>query len=196
MNISEFKNQEYVGYFVESDRDIIPREVGKPLHWKRKLKFITNHPLAKEQLSICYMVVVDGEVKKIGQTSGKGGIKDCMDLYGGAGTDDPSISRFGVISLIREEIEKGSKVEIYFQYEEPKKMSFNGATGSVTTMVPISAKVIEEDCNDYHKKTTGLLPEWCFQENGQSWPVWVVEGLAADKSKRAEFTKLKEKGKV
>ena len=183
MNISEFKNQEYVGYFVESEK-----EYGgtKHVRHKRKLKLITDHPLAKRELSICYMMVVDGKVKKIGQTSGKDGIFGCMSFYGGAGQDDPSQTRYSINLLIREEMKKGNNVEIYFQYEEPKKMTFNGATGSVTTMVPISAKVIEGNCVEHYKEVTDGYPEWNFQEDGEktSYPVWIKEDYANYVNKR------------
>ena len=183
MQISEFVNQEYVGRFVEHNK-----EYGGTRHvrHKKKLKLITDHPLAKEELSICYMMVVNGEVKKIGQTSGKDGILGCMSFYGGAGQDDPSQTRYSINLLIRKEMEKGNDVEIYFQYEEPKEMTFNGATGPVTTIVPISAKVIESNCVNYHKEMAGKYPEWNFQEDGEktSYPVWIKEDFANYVNKR------------
>ena len=195
MKISEFKNQEYVGYFVEHDKDIRPKVVGTPHNWKRKLKLVTDHPLAKTHLSICYMIVVNGEIKKIGQTSGKDGILGCMSLYGAAGQDDPSISRFGVISLVREEMKNGNTVEVYFQYEEQKTLTIKGAIGDITVPVPISAKVIEDNCVEHYKEVSGVFPEWCFQENGQSWPLWVVESFTDYNSKRTKFKRLQEEGK-
>ena len=125
-------------------------------------------------------MVINGEVMKIGQTSGKDGILGCMSFYGGAGQDDPSQTRYAINLLIREEMDKGNDVEIYFQYEEPKKMTFNGATGPVTEMVLMDPKFIETNCIEHYKKVTGKYPEWNFQEDGEkaSYPVWIKEDFA------------------
>ena len=183
MNIDEFRNQEYVGYFVESDNEYTG---DKYVRHKRRLKLITDHPLLKKELAICYMMVVNNQVKKIGQTSGKGGIDGCMSFYGGAGQDDPSQTRYSINLLIREEMEKGNKVEVYFQYEYPREMTFTGATGAVTTLGGINAKVIEEDCLNYYKEKTNTYPEWNFQEDGKktSFPDWLKEDFADYVSKR------------
>jgi|TARA_B110000285_G_C14883971_1_gene495272 hypothetical protein len=177
MKISEFANQEYVGRFVEHNK-----EYGgtKHVRHKRKLKLVTDQPLAKKELSICYMMVVGGEVKKIGQTSGKDGIFGCMSFYGGAGQDDPSQTRYSINLLIREEMERGNTVEIYFQYEELKEMTFNGATGDVTKKVLMSAKFIEDDCVEHYKEVTGGYPDWNFQEDGKktSYPIRIKEDFA------------------
>ena len=127
------------------------------------------------------MIVSNGEIKKIGQTAGEGGLFSCMSFYGGAGMDDPSITRFGVNMLMRKMLESGNKVEIYFQYDKPHKHTFMGATGPVTKEVLMNAKDIEKDCLSHYVNVTGKYPEWNFQEDGdkKSMPTWIKEEYAA-----------------
>ena len=177
IGISDFPFQEYVGQVVEHNREYTGKKY--VLH-KRKLILNSNHNSVKENLAICYMIVVMGRIKKIGQTSGEGGLWSCMQFYGGAGQDDPSITRFGINLLMRGEIKKGNAVDIYFQYDRPHKHTFNGATGPVTRNVLMSPKHIEEDCLSHYVATTGEYPDWNFQEDGnkQSMPLWIEESFA------------------
>ena len=74
--------------------------------------------LVNKYLSIVYIFVVDGEVYKIGQTGGKGGLKAAINFYLLSGQDDPGLNRFTINYLIRESLEQGKCVELYFYYEE------------------------------------------------------------------------------
>ena len=183
MNISEYKFQEYVGNILEHDK-----EYGgtKYVMHKRKLKLESDKEIIKSKLAICYMIVVNDEIKKIGQTAGEGGLYSCMGFYGGAGMDDPSITRFGINLLMRKEMEKGNDVKIYFQYDLPHKHTFMGATGPVIKEVLMNAKDIEEDCLSHYVDITGKYPEWNFQEDGdkKSMPTWIKEAYAAYIGKR------------
>ena len=47
-----------------------------------------------------YLLVVDGEIKKIGGSVGKGGIKSTMSFYISGNTGRPSIRSYGINTLI------------------------------------------------------------------------------------------------
>ena len=174
IDISDFPFQEHAGQIVEYNKNYKGKKY--VLH-KTKLILDSGHDEVKENLAICYMMVVMGGIKKVGQTSGEGGLWSCMSFYGSAGQDDPSITRFGINLLMREEIKKGNAVDIYFQYDRPHWHTFNGAVGEVTQKVLMSAKHIEEDCLSHYVATTGKYPDWNFQEDGNkhSMPRWIEE---------------------
>jgi len=178
MNILDFKFQECVGTIVEHDKEYTGT---KHVKYKTKLKLVSNNKITKEKLACCYMIVVNGEIKKIGQTSGEGGLDSCMAFYGGAGMDDPSITRFGINALMRKELDLGNKIEIYFQYDRPHEYTFMGALGPVTKEVLMNAKDIEEDCLSHYVNVNESFPEWNFQEDGEkkSMPTWIKEEYAA-----------------
>jgi len=186
MNISKFPNAFYVGDIVHHYNEYKGK---KYVCYKRKLSLITlseHKKIVKEKLAICYFMVINGEVMKIGQTSGEDGLHSCMGFYGVAGLDDPSQTRFGINLLMREEMEKGNVVQIWMQYDEPFEHTFMGAIGLVTKMVLMSPKEIEGNCIEYHLKTTDKFPVWNFQEDGskQSMPARVKEAFADYINKR------------
>ena len=135
--------------------------------------------MRKKHLGIVYFLAVNGEVVKIGQSSGKSGIAGCMGFYLGAGTDDPSDTRFAINYMMREEIKKGNKVEVYIQYEQPVKMMTRGITSVVELEVPVSPKAMEHLCQQDYKNVHGTLPPWNFQEAGLPIPAHIQEMYAA-----------------
>ena len=186
MKISKFLNAFYVGDIVHHHSEYKGK---KHVRYKRKLtlKPLPEHKkIVKEKLAICYFMVINGEVIKIGQTSGEDGLHSCMSFYGVAGLDDPSQTRFGINFLMREEMEKGNVVQIWMQYDELFEHTFPGAIGPVTKMILMSPKAIEEDCIEYHLKTAVKFPVWNFQEDGskQSMPVRIKEAFADYVNKR------------
>lgn len=126
--------------------------------------------LKNKKLSIVYIIAVDGEIRKIGQTSGSGGIANCLSFYCIAGFDDPSIRSFAINYLMREEIKKGSKIEIYMKYLDLIPVQAPGLFSVHSKHAAISAKVLEEACLDDYQAIhgTGVYPSWNFQEKGSS----------------------------
>lgn len=179
-----------VGVMKENDKDYTGNNY---VLYDRKLvvDYDENFPknLRKELLTIVYLMCVNGEIRKIGQTSGKGGISDCLSFYGGAGQDDPSNTRFGINALIREEITKGNEVEVYIKYEKPIEIDVDGFFTQSKKMVCVSAKGMEEQCLKDYKSVVGSYPEWNFQESGLPLPQHITESYANYKMKRAESKK-------
>ena len=136
--------------------------------------------------SMVYFVCVDHIVYKIGQTSGKGGIKGCMNFYCCAGQDVPGANRFTINALIREELSKGNKVDIYMKYIEPITISVSGIDRLHTLVAPISAKALEQvHLTDYEERM-GRLPAWNFQEAGLPVPPHINEQFASYRQLRAK----------
>ncbi|MGI9460990.1 MAG: hypothetical protein ACR2NY_00225 [Alphaproteobacteria bacterium] len=124
--------------------------------------------LQNKYLSIVYFILVNDELYKIGQTLGKGGIKDAMQFYLIVGSGSPGINRFTINALIRKEIKDGNKVELYMQYAETiNDVEIKGIFSIKKQNVLINAKTMEQVClEDYQKKHgQNKFPKWNFQES-------------------------------
>jgi len=152
-----------------------------------KITFDDNFPqqLQNKFLSIVYLFKVDGKIYKIGQTSGKGGIRSCLGFYLNAGLDDPGQNRFAINFLIRQEIEQNKKIEVFMIYEEPIKSIVKGLYGKYESYVVPSAKQLEENCIKDYKNLYGKFPRWNFQERSVTYPSEIHKAFALYKIKRS-----------
>jgi len=179
-----------VGVMRESDKDYSGNSY---VLYNRKLivEYDQKFPkdLRRKLLTIVYVICINKIIKKIGQTSGKGGISSCLSFYGGAGQDDPSNTRFAINALMREEIAKGNEVEVYVKYEKPIECEVGGFFTQSKQQVCISAKGMEEHCLKDYKSILGSYPEWNYQENGLPIPKHITESYANYKQKRSERKK-------
>lgn len=142
--------------------------------------------LKNKHVSMAYIIVVNEKIYKIGQSSGKGGIKSCMLFYLNAGTDDPGANRFIINYLMREELAKNSKIQVYMIYMEPIKVNVPSLLGCKEILVPVSAKGIEQNClDDYKKYYENKNPPWNFQENAVTCPDHISLAFAQYREKRA-----------
>lgn len=187
MNIQDIPNVIYAGEVVVGKA---PKTATRHYHYEKKLSMVWNCNLPKgllnKTLGIVYFMVVDGEIYKIGQTSGKGGIKACMNFYLSAGFGDDGLPRFIINGLWRECINKGKKVEVYFMYMEPVKVQVPGLFGSTEMEVPVSAKGMEENCLSQYKTIEGAYPAWNFQESGIPCPQHLFEAHSQYRSIRSK----------
>ena len=117
-----------------------------------------------------YFFVVNGNIKKIGASECKGGIKSTMLFYETGLTGSPSLRSYGIHMLVKEELETGNKVEVYVIWNKPVQVSLNGLIGNHEYYVNPSMRMCEEICkNEYYAKTQSF-PEWNFQENCEQFP--------------------------
>ena len=125
--------------------------------------------LVNKYLSIVYIFVVDGEVYKIGQTGGKGGLKAAINFYLLSGQDDPGLNRFTINYLIRESLEQGKCVELYFYYEELEERLVKGLNGKVHKVesLVVPPKSLEHFWLVDYMSDNGVYPMWNFQENNE-----------------------------
>jgi len=140
--------------------------------------------LKSKQVSMAYIICVNEEIYKIGQSSTKSGIQGCMGFYLGAGQDDPGINRFAINWFMREELDKGNKVEVYMIYMDPIVIDVPGLFKSEKVTVPVSAKGIEENCLVQYNTIEGHYPKWNYQETGASLPSAIHEAFGQYKIDR------------
>ena len=150
--------------------------------YKLKLDYDKSLPkgLKNKHMAIIYFFVVDGEIYKIGQTSGTSGIQGCMSFYCSAGQDDPGQSRFAINYLVRQQLKQNKKVEIYIKTIPQVTMKVEGLFGNqVTITTPPSAKEVESACLADYVSRTGDHPIWNFQESGRAYPAHIKESFGA-----------------
>ncbi|CAF34303.1 hypothetical protein S-PM2d238, partial [Synechococcus phage S-PM2] len=185
MQISDIPNATRVGEIVHGTQPY-----SGPKHVFYKTKLVLNYDpsfpksLKTKQLSMVYILCVDGEIYKIGQSSTKSGIQGCMNFYLNAGQDDPGINRFAINWLIRDELDKGSKVEVYMIYMEPIIVEVPGLFKTSKMSVPVSAKGIEETCLMQYNVIEDCYPKWNYQETGENLPNQIHEAFGQYKIDR------------
>lgn len=186
MHIKEIPNAIRVGSIAESTR-----KYGGSKHvlydYKLTADIDFNFPkdLKKKHVSMVYIMVVNGVVYKIGQSSCKSGIDGCMSFYFSAGQDDPGINRFGINALIRKEMEEGRMVEIYMIYMEPIVVKTPTLFGEAEIVTPVSAKGMESECLKEYFEREGSYPVWNFQERNEPLPSWIHKTFGQYKIDRA-----------
>ena len=124
-----------------------------------------------------YLLVVDGEIKKIGGSVGKGGIKSTMSFYVSGNTGRPSIRSFGINTLIFESLNSGKLVEIYIIQSEQVLAPVKGLFGTEESLVS-AFKEMEDKCVSDYVKFTGSYPDWNYQEQAKPWEQYIQEGHA------------------
>lgn len=132
--------------------------------------------ILKKRVGFVYVIVVNGEIKKLGGSQGKGGIKSTMNFYEGAMQGGPSIRSFGIHLLIKKELEEGRKVEFYVIISKEAESEIKGLFERHKEKI-VAYKEMEERCNEDYKSIEGKYPEWHFQSRdkgkGYRWPKWV-----------------------
>jgi len=188
MNISNIQNTIRIGHIDISNKKYNGK---KHVLYDYKLQVNYDKSLPKgfksKHMAIIYFFVVDGEIYKIGQTSGTSGIQGCMGFYCNAGQDDPGQSRFAVNYLVREQLKQNKKVEIYIKTIPQVTMQVEGLFGNkVTITTPPSAKAVESACLADYVLRTGSYPVWNFQESGRAYPAHIKESFGAYVEMRAK----------
>lgn len=161
MNITEVKTAIKIGDFVlkQAHRNKIDIKY---------LPTIDKEVLSDETPRV-YLFVQDGIIKKIGGSSGKGGIKATMNFYVSAMTGSPGVPRFVVHLLIAKALEKGSKVELYMITSPKVLATINGLFGSKKVEIA-SFKEMEDFCKSNYFSKENKYPKWNFQENHEPYP--------------------------
>jgi hypothetical protein len=185
MNVSDIPNAIRVGEIVHGTDTY-----SGPKHVLYKTKLVLNYDsnfpkkLKNKHVSLVYILCVNGEIYKIGQSSTKSGIQGCMGFYLNAGQDDPGINRFAINWFMREQLDQGNKVEVYMIYMEPIVVEVPGLFKSEQMVVPVSAKGIEENCLMQYNAIEGCYPKWNYQETGVALPSIIHEAFGQYKIDR------------
>ena len=125
---------------------------------------------------LVYLIIVNKKIKKIGGSQCKGGIKATMGFYTSAMQGGPSIRSYGIHLLIKKELEKHKKVEIYMIVSKEIRTKIKGLFKAHKGKV-VAFKEMEERCNEDYKSIIGEYPEWHFQSKGKGgghrWSKWI-----------------------
>lgn len=125
-----------------------------------------------------------GVIMKIGKSECRGGMKSTFSFYQSGLTGSPSIRSFGIHHLIKEEMSKGNKVEIYGIWSTPVKVKVPGLFETEEMEVTPSIHCMEDKCRKDYKKIMGDYPPWNFQERGAPWPKHILELYKAQVEQR------------
>lgn len=161
MNIKDVKTAIKIGDFVLKQNH------------KNKIDIKYLPTISKEVLSDetprVYLFVQDGIIKKIGGSSGKGGIKATMSFYVTSMTGSPGVPRFVVHLLIEETLKRGSQVDLYMITSPKVLTTINGLFGSKKVEIA-SFKEMEDYCKSDYYSVENRYPDWNFQENNEPYP--------------------------
>jgi len=170
MNVKNLTNAVRVGEF--------SRNLTKA---KRNLSFtkdksLSNFDYKKDEARV-YFIAINDRIVKIGGSNAKGGIYGTIAPYCSGNGGRPSDRTYGVNYLIEQELLKGNKVELYAQWMPSVSTNVPSITSYKKISVSYSYKQMEEACvQEYLSHTSGVHPDWNFQEAGRPWPAEIQEG--------------------
>lgn len=172
MKINEVKTA-----FKIADVEYVKDSTKLNFNYLKDLKDENGNPLPQkilsENVARVYLIVVDGEIKKIGGSQAVGGIKNTLEIYRDGGVKGrPSIRSVGVWYFLYHTILEGRKIEFYMIYQENFEKEVKGLFGlKKIENASISYKFIEQCCvEDYLDFENGKYPDWNVQEQGMDWP--------------------------
>jgi hypothetical protein len=191
MHISQVKTA-----FKIADVEYVQNSTKLNFNYLKNIKDENGNPLPKDILtknySRVYLIVVNGEIKKIGASQDKGGMKHTLSIYRDGGINGrPSIRSFGIWYFLYSTIIVGNKIEFYMIYHDDFETEVKGLFGlHKVTNASINCKVIEECCIlDYKSVENNKYPDWNVQEQGKDLPDNV-------KKEHSEITKKSLKSKT
>ncbi len=169
MHISEVKTA-----FKIADVEYVKDSTKLNFNYLKDLKDENNQSLSQniltQNVARVYLIVVDGEIKKIGGSQADGGIKSTLNIYKDGGVKGrPSIRSFGVWYFLYHTILTGAKIEFYMIYQPNFETQVKGLFGfHAIKDASISYKLLEQAClTDYRNNSNDALPKWNVQEQGK-----------------------------
>jgi hypothetical protein len=124
-----------------------------------------------------YLIVSNGEIKKIGGSQDKGGIKGTLKWYSDSAlTGGPSVRTYGIHMFITEELDNGNDVEFYVITSEKVILPVKGLFNEELVFTNVNFKSMENKCKEDYIGVMGELPKWNIQERAESWPIYIREG--------------------
>ena len=148
----------------------VKKEIGKGLatwdiQWESE---VSN--LIKQENGRIYFIIVDNQIKKIGCSECKGGMKTTFSFYKGGLGGSPSLRTFGIHHLIFDELNQNRNVELYGMWNNPIKVKVQGLFGEEEQEIFPAIRSMEDKCRLEYKEVYGRYPDWNFQENAEQWP--------------------------
>jgi len=163
--------------FKIADIKLVPNSTKLNFNYLKDLKDENSKKLPqsilRENVARVYLIVVDGEIKKIGGSQSEGGIKQTLEIYrdGGIG-GRPSIRSFGIWYFLYSTMLQKHKIEFYMIFQDNFEAQIKGLFGyNKVLKANYSYKLLENCCmNDYLKQSNGKYPDWNVQEQAGDWP--------------------------
>ncbi len=172
MHINEVKTA-----FKIADVEYVKDSTKLNFNYLKDLKDENNQSLSQniltQNVARVYLIVVDGEIKKIGGSQADGGIKSTLNIYKDGGVKGrPSIRSFGVWYFLYHTILTGAKIEFYMIYQSNFETQVKGLFGfHAIKDTSISYELLEQAClTNYRNNNNDALPKWNAQEQGKDWP--------------------------
>ncbi|GAA8190640.1 hypothetical protein HpEKA22_15050 [Helicobacter pylori] len=147
MHISEVKTA-----FKIADVEYVKDSTKLNFNYLKDLKDENNQSLSQniltQNVARVYLIVVNGEIKKIGGSQADGGIKSTLNIYKDGGVKGrPSIRSFGVWYFLYHTILTGAKIEFYMIYQPNFETQVKGLFGFCAIKdASISYKLLEQAC--------------------------------------------------
>ena len=138
---------------------------------KIQIEWIGDNEVLTSPNGRVYLIVVNGIIYKIGGSQAKGGIKGTWAPYiNSALSGAPSTRTYGIHILIRKELNKKNKVEIYMIQSPKVKVKIPGLfKHTLKNVSPF--KEMEKQCLQDYIDYVGNFPIWNFQEASKPWPI-------------------------
>ncbi len=123
LEIFEMKISEVKTAFKIADVEFVEGSTKLNFNYLKDLKDEKGKDLPQkilsENIARVYLIVVNGEIKKIGGSQSEGGIKNTLSIYRDGGIKGrPSIRSFGIWYFLYHTILSGAKIEFYMIYQE------------------------------------------------------------------------------
>lgn len=145
--------------------------------------------ILKDESGRVYLIVVDNEIKKIGGSMAKNGIKGTWSAYCSGLTGSPSVRTYGIHTLISECLQTNKVVELYLILSEKVQANVKGLFGYDSREIGYDFKEMEKKCKDDYITIMSKYPPWNFQEQNMSWPIYIQEGCNELNKKTTEKSK-------
>jgi hypothetical protein len=135
-----------------------------------KMYYDDNIEVNKNKNNRVYVIISNDEVKKIGSSSSRYGIKDTLRHYENPGNNG-SIRSKGVHDKILNELKQNKKVKFYCKYNESKIEKVNGIYSNEEQEVCSNIINMEKLCLKDYYKIYNNYPEWNMKERNLNWKV-------------------------
>jgi hypothetical protein len=165
-----------------------------------EMKWIKDHEYKQKlkdnagRIYIIMSINKDGkaDIKKIGKSESKGGLKTTFSAYQSGLGGSPSIRTFGIHQLITSELQLNNTIEIWCMWSKPIIIKVSGLFEDEEILTYPSVHSMEDKCRNDYKNAVGIYPPWNFQENkGTEWPDFIK--LAYKEQVASRLTKKEKK---
>jgi hypothetical protein len=125
--------------------------------------------LFRQEVGRVYFIVVNGEIKKIGGSQAKGGLKGTLGAYFTGFAKGMSARTYCVWNFMRQQIDQGHTVEIYVTFAPLVEATIPGPLGHVTVHIPVDYHTIEKSYVDHFVLVESKHPYLNMQESAGRW---------------------------